>query len=85
MKIDTGQIGGPSAGLAFALDVVEELGHDITHGYKVAATGELDIDGSVGPIGGVKQKRSACAARAWTSSLCLLGITQKRPASTQDG
>lgn len=56
VKIDTGQIGGPSAGLAFALDVLEELGHDVTRGYKVAATGELDTDGTVGPIGGVKQK-----------------------------
>ena len=56
MKIDAGPIGGPSAGLAFALDVVEELGHDVTHGYKVAATGEIELDGSVGPIGGVKQK-----------------------------
>ena len=36
--------------------MVEELGHDITRGYKVAATGELDVDGSVSPIGGVKQK-----------------------------
>jgi Lon-like protease len=56
VKIDTGSIGGPSAGLAFALDVLEELGHDVTHGYKVAATGELDTDGTVEPIGGVKQK-----------------------------
>jgi PDZ domain-containing protein len=56
VKIDTGQIGGPSAGLAFALDVLEELGHDVTHGYKVAATGELDTDGTVEPIGGAKQK-----------------------------
>ena len=51
-----GSIGGPSAGLAFALDVLEELGHDVDRGYKVAATGEIDLDGSVGPIGGVKQK-----------------------------
>jgi PDZ domain-containing protein len=56
VKIDAGSIGGPSAGLAFALEVVEELGHDVTHGYKVAATGEIEIDGSVTPIGGVKQK-----------------------------
>jgi PDZ domain-containing protein len=56
VKIDAGQIGGPSAGLAFALDVLEELGHDVTRGYKVAATGELDTDGTVEPIGGVKQK-----------------------------
>ncbi len=56
VRIDTGSIGGPSAGLAFALDVLEELGHDVDRGYKVAATGELEPDGSVAPIGGVKQK-----------------------------
>ena len=56
VTIDAGSIGGPSAGLAFALDVLEELGHDVTRGYRVAATGELDTDGTVEPIGGVKQK-----------------------------
>ena len=56
VRIDAGSIGGPSAGLAFALDVLEELGRDVDRGYKVAATGELDADGSVLPIGGVKQK-----------------------------
>jgi PDZ domain-containing protein len=56
IKIDAGGVGGPSAGLAFALDILEELGRDVTHGHKVAATGELGLDGTVGPIGGVKQK-----------------------------
>jgi Lon-like protease len=56
VHIDLGQVGGPSAGLAFALDVAEELGHDIDHGHKVAATGEMCIDGSVVPVGGLKQK-----------------------------
>jgi Lon-like protease len=56
VKIDTGGVGGPSAGLAFALDLMEELGRDVDHGYKVAATGELALDGSVLPIGAVKQK-----------------------------
>jgi PDZ domain-containing protein len=56
VRIDTGSIGGPSAGLAFALDVLEELGRDVDHGYKVAVTGALDPDGTVEPIGGVKQK-----------------------------
>ena len=56
VRIDAGDIGGPSAGLAFALDILEELGHDVAHGQKVAATGELALDGSVEPIGGVKQK-----------------------------
>lgn len=56
VKIDTGNIGGPSAGLAFALDVMEKLGRDVDHGHRVAATGELFPDGSVGEIGGIKQK-----------------------------
>ena len=56
VRIDTGSIGGPSAGLAFALDVLEELGRDVDRGNKVAATGELALDGSVIPIGAVKQK-----------------------------
>jgi Lon-like protease len=56
VRIDAGSIGGPSAGLAFALDVLEELGRDVDHGYRVAATGELDPNGAVAPIGGVKQK-----------------------------
>ena len=56
VRIDTGNIGGPSAGLAFALDVMEELGRDVDGGQKVAATGELDLDGTVLPVGGLKQK-----------------------------
>jgi len=56
VSIDTGNVGGPSAGLAFALEVMEKLGHDVDHGYKVAATGEIFLDGAVGPIGGARQK-----------------------------
>ena len=56
VAIDAGNVGGPSAGLAFALEVMEELGHNVDHGYRVAATGEIELDGTVAPIGGVKQK-----------------------------
>jgi PDZ domain-containing protein len=56
IKIDAGGVGGPSAGLAFALDILQELGRNVTHGHKIAATGEIALDGTVGPIGGVKQK-----------------------------
>jgi len=49
-------VGGPSAGLAFALEVLEQRGRDVDHGLKVAATGEIQLDGSVTRIGGVKQK-----------------------------
>jgi Lon-like protease len=56
VSIDAGNIGGPSAGLAFALDVMEKLGKDVDRGNKIAATGELALDGSVLQIGGIKQK-----------------------------
>ncbi|TMK60388.1 MAG: PDZ domain-containing protein, partial [Actinobacteria bacterium] len=56
IKFDLGDVGGPSAGLAFALQILEERGRDVDHGYKVAATGVIGPDGSIGPIGGVKQK-----------------------------
>ena len=56
VEIDAGDVGGPSAGLAFALAIMEKLGRDVDHGRKVAATGELELDGDVLPIGGVEQK-----------------------------
>ncbi len=56
VRIDAHGVGGPSAGLAFALDLMEQLGRNVDHGYKIAATGEIGLDGTVGPIGGVKQK-----------------------------
>jgi PDZ domain-containing protein len=56
VEIDAGNVGGPSAGLAFTLEVLAELGHDPTHGYRVAATGQIELNGTVAAIGGVKQK-----------------------------
>jgi PDZ domain-containing protein len=56
VHIDLGQVGGPSAGLAFALDVAEKLGHDVDRGHRVVASGEMCLDGSVLPVGGLKQK-----------------------------
>ena len=56
VSIDVGNVGGPSAGLAFALEVMQKLGRNVTHGLRVAATGEMELDGSVAPIGGVRQK-----------------------------
>jgi Lon-like protease len=54
--IDLGSVGGPSAGLPFALEIARQLGRDVTHGCRVAATGELALDGTVLPIGGIEQK-----------------------------
>lgn len=56
VKIDLGRVGGPSAGLAFALDLMEELEPGVDRGYRLAATGEIFLDGSVARVGGIKQK-----------------------------
>jgi Lon-like protease len=56
VQIDAHNVGGPSAGLAFALEVLEELGHKVDRGYRVAVTGQIELNGAVDPIGGVKQK-----------------------------
>ena len=56
VRIDLGDVGGPSAGLPFALEVYQELGNDVDRGYRVAATGEIELDGTVVPVGGIKQK-----------------------------
>jgi PDZ domain-containing protein len=48
---------GPSAGLAFTLEVYDGLsGHHLAKGRKIAVTGTIDLAGRVGPIGGVRQK-----------------------------
>lgn len=56
VDINASGVGGPSAGLAFALEVMQKLGHDVAHGNRIAATGEINLDGTVSPIGGVEQK-----------------------------
>jgi PDZ domain-containing protein len=56
VDIDLGRVGGPSAGLPFALEIARQLGRDIASGCRIAATGALSLDGTVIPIGGVKQK-----------------------------
>jgi PDZ domain-containing protein len=57
VKFSTGSIGGPSAGLAFALEIYDALsGRQLLHGHKIAVTGQLDLSGGVHAIGGVKQK-----------------------------
>jgi Lon-like protease len=56
VRIDAGNVGGPSAGLAFALAIMEELGRDVDRGMKVAVTGEIELDGEIVSVGGVRQK-----------------------------
>lgn len=60
VNINVGDIGGPSAGLALTLGLIDVLsGGQLTGGHLVAATGTISIDGTVGDVGGVAQKAVA--------------------------
>ena len=57
VKIDAGNVGGPSAGLMFSLVIYDKLTEGaMTGGAKIAGTGTIDDSGKVGPIGGIRQK-----------------------------
>jgi PDZ domain-containing protein len=57
LTIDSGDIGGPSAGLMWTLGLIDVLTPgDLTGGHTIAGTGTIAPDGTVGPIGGIEQK-----------------------------
>ena len=64
-------IGGPSAGLMFATGIVDKLtADDLAAGEHIAGTGTIEPDGTVGPIGGIRQKLAG--ARAAGATLFLM-------------
>ena len=68
------RIGGPSAGLMFALGILEKLGpEDLTGGRFIAGTGQIDVSGTVGPIGGIPLKLIAAKAKGATVFLVPAG------------
>ena len=57
VKIDAGNVGGPSAGLMFSLGIYDKVTNGaLTGGQNIAGTGTIDSSGKVGPIGGIRQK-----------------------------
>jgi PDZ domain-containing protein len=57
VKVNPGQLGGPSGGLMFTLQIYQQIsGHDLQQGRKIAGTGTIAPDGSVGEIGGIDKK-----------------------------
>ena len=73
IDIKTGNVGGPSAGLMMALNVYNNLiPEDITNSRIIAGTGTIEIDGSVGPVGGIKQK--IIAAKRAGAELILVPV-----------
>ena len=62
ISIDVGRVGGPSAGLAFALSIVDYLTEgELTGGLSIATTGTIDQYGNVGSVGAYAQKAEAAA------------------------
>ncbi|WP_320776300.1 S16 family serine protease [Streptomyces sp. CRN 30] len=64
VTLEMSDVGGPSAGLLFALGIIDKLdgdgrGGDLTGGRVIAGTGTIDTDGTVGPVGGVPLKTQA--------------------------
>lgn len=71
VTIETENIGGPSAGLMFALSIIDRLtSEDLTGGRRIAGTGEISVDGEVLPIGGVAEK--LVAARRQGATIFLI-------------
>jgi PDZ domain-containing protein len=68
------QIGGPSAGMMFALGILDKVGdQDLTHGKFIAGTGTINPDGAVGPIGGIQLKMIAARDAGATVFLAPAG------------
>jgi PDZ domain-containing protein len=71
ISIDSGDVGGPSAGLMWALGLYDALTpEDLTGGRTIAGTGTIDPEGNVGPIGGVLDK--VVAAREAGADILLI-------------
>jgi PDZ domain-containing protein len=63
IHISLQDIGGPSAGLMFTLGIIDRLTPgDLTGGAFIAGTGTMQLDGTVGPIGGVTLKEATARA-----------------------
>jgi len=67
VKINLSDIGGPSAGLMFALGIINKLTPDnLTGGKFIAGTGEIEPNGAIEPIGGIQQKMAGARAAGAT-------------------
>jgi PDZ domain-containing protein len=84
VTIDVGNIGGPSAGLAMTLATLDILSNgDLTGGHRIAATGTMGLDGTVGDVGGVAQK--AVAVRKAGATVFFVPADELKDAQSQAG
>ncbi len=83
VHIDVTNIGGPSAGLAMTLGVIDALDNgSLTGGRTVAATGTIDAQGNVGAVGGVPQKTVAVENAG--ASIFFVPVPQYNAAKSKD-
>jgi PDZ domain-containing protein len=81
VDINSANVGGPSAGMMYALGIIDVLTPgDITNGHVVAGTGTIAPDGSVGGIGGIRQK--VVAAEAAGAEIVLVPASNYEDALT---
>jgi PDZ domain-containing protein len=74
VTISIGNVGGPSAGMMFALAIIDKVTPmNLTGGKFIAGTGEIDEQGNVAPIGGIQQKMAAARAAGATVFLTPAG------------
>ncbi len=86
VQISLGNVGGPSAGLMFALSIVDKLTPGaLTDGRSIAGTGAIDADGAVGAIGGIEQKMSGAVDDGAELFLAPAGNCADVLGSTPDG
>ncbi len=84
VTINTDRVGGPSAGLAFTLAIIDNLTPGaLTDGKRVAVTGAIDPDGTVEPVGGVEQK--AITARTNGVTLMIVPTAEVKDAKKGAG
>jgi PDZ domain-containing protein len=85
VDIDSGPVGGPSAGLAFALGIIDLLTRgDLGGGRAVVATGTIGADGRVGPVGGIAQKAVAVRRSGATVFLVPSSLPEDELARARD-
>lgn len=84
VRIDTNRVSGPSAGLAFTLSIIDDLSpKNLAGGRRIAVTGSIEPDGTVGPVGGVAQK--AIVARDAGAEMMIVPNGEARAAREKIG
>lgn len=84
VQFDVDNIGGPSAGLMFTLEIYQQLiKQDIRNGHEIAGTGTIDSQGNVGQIGGI-DKKVVSASESGAEIFFAPADVEKKDTNTRD-